>query len=510
MINVPDTYDPYTDVRTVELSFNFGVIAPDAADLAEPTSSTQAPVSDIDQTIDDAETMGGNYATLEPCMYLLDGNHQPYPLTSSQVGWQSAQMTEINKNFSSNPWIQFDFSSPQSSYGFMLIFDNFQPENYPNKVIATAYGETGDVIDTITASPDSYLYVINMPAEQYSSVKFEFTGTNIPNRRIRLCQVIFGINYYYNSENIEKVTVRQSLSPFADALPSSEIVATVDNSAQLYNMVNPTGLYKFLQDGQKMDWAVTINGNKINMGTSFFTKADSKDSGLTAEITFNDRMLVFDDMTYDNGSAGKWTLSEAVSALLAASGTGLTAAYGGNVGNTVIRKDIPVGTTIREALRLCAQAAMCACYINRNNELFFFSPTVGDSVDSWTFDVQQTPAQIKVEKLYNIVNLIVSSEYSGSEYTYTSNNVAEGDFDRKYEVANPLVTEESGQAVANWILSWVSNRTAYEVTTRGNPALDLMDVVQIYDVYGVNGNAYITDLSYNYDGGLDCDAKAYK
>ena len=64
--------------------------------------------------------------------------------------------------------------------------------------------------------------------------------------------------------------------------------------------------------------------------------------------------------------------------------------------------------------------------------------------------------------------------------------------------------------MANWLLAWVQRRVSYELTTRGNPALDLLDTAKIDDVYGVNGNAIITQLDYSYDGGLSCDAKAIR
>ena len=51
---------------------------------------------------------------------------------------------------------------------------------------------------------------------------------------------------------------------------------------------------------------------------------------------------------------------------------------------------------------------------------------------------------------------------------------------------------------------------SYEATVRGNPAVDLLDTVQINDVYGVNGEAVVTQLNYSYDGGLTCDAAAIR
>ena len=119
-------------------------------------------------------------------------------------------------------------------------------------------------------------------------------------------------------------------------------------------------------------------------------------------------------------------------------------------------------------------------------------------------------AQIKVGELYNVVQLTVDNEYaSNTDPTiFTAKNVTEGDFERVFEVSNPVVN--NGDAVAQWLLSWIQRRVSYEVTVRGDPALDMLDTVQINDIYGINNNAILTQLDYTYDGGLECDAAAIR
>ena len=97
---------------------------------------------------------------------------------------------------------------------------------------------------------------------------------------------------------------------------------------------------------------------------------------------------------------------------------------------------------------------------------------------------------------------------NAEDEVFTAKNVAEDDFERVKEVDNPLAND--GDAVAAWILGWVQRRVSYDVSYRGNPALDLLDTVQIDDVYGVNGKAIITEHNFDYDGGLKSDATAIR
>lgn len=510
MITPPEGWAPYADIRRAELIFSFGVVAPDAAATAQPAASEQSPVSVLSQVTDEVEQMGGKYTTLERNMFVLDGTMHMYSSDNGQVGYQSAAVSGEDGTYTDPPWIEFSFQKNQDSYGFTLIFDDTQPDNHPKEIITTTYDLSGQQLGTLTTYPDNFVHVVQLPTQDYRRVRFTFLESNIPCRRVRLCGVRFGIRYDYDPASISTVTVRQSVSPWCNNLPSTEIDATVDNSDQLYNMVNPQGLYLYLQDGQYMQWALCIDGRRVEMGRGYFTSAQSEDGGLTASITFHDRLYVMDDMEFSGGSSGTWKLSEAIAALLTASGMGITATFEGNLGDAVIGKNIPEKTKIREAIRLCAQAAMGTCMMDRDNTLHFYTPSVADgAADQWTRDVQHEDAQVLVGQLYNVVQLTVSNQYTEAEDSvYTAKNVAVDDFERIYEVTNPLVVD--GNAVAQWILSWVQRRVSYEVTTRGNPALDLLDTVQIDDIYGVNGRAVLTQLDYTYDGGLQCDAAAIR
>ena len=153
---------------------------------------------------------------------------------------------------------------------------------------------------------------------------------------------------------------------------------------------------------------------------------------------------------------------------------------------------------------------MCTCYVDRNNALHFFRPALAAPADTWSLDVQHEDAQVKVGQLYNVVKLTAGTNQNGEDIVYYAKNVATDDMERTYEVSNACVTAAMGNQVAAWILGWIQRRVSYEVTVRGNPAVDLLDTVQVNDVYGVNGDAVVTQLDYSYDGGLTCDAAAIR
>lgn len=509
MIGTSEAYNPYTDNRRIGLKFIFGVIAPEAAAQAVPTSSEQAEISQISQSHDDVQKMSLRIGSLEDNLFILDGTYSVSPdeIENIQTGWWSADLSDIEGAFSSNPWIEFEFPKSHRSYGFTLIFDDTIPGDYPSEVTVTSYDSSGDIIGTITVNPDSFKCVIPLPSIGYRKLKIEFSKTNKPFRRIRLCEVRFGVDYTYDKNSIGSATLNLSADPASESLPTNEFVAKIDNSNKLYNMINPEGLFAFLQDGQFAKCFISIDVEEIDMGRFYFTSAQSEDGGLTADITFNDRILMLDNVIYNSGASGTWTLSDAVASILNVAGFEIETKYNGMDG-TVIRKCIPENTTCREALRLACQAAMCSCYINRDYVLEFFSPVAGEPMDNITRDAQSKDAQISVEERYNVVMLTARDDFAGTTLTYTAKNIGEDESELVYQVDNPLVND--GNAVASWILAWKQRRVKYDLAYRGNPALDIFDTAKIFDIYGVNGNAVITQQRYSYNGGLEADAKAIK
>lgn len=510
------SYNPFSDIRQVGIGFTFGVVAPDAAETAQASSSLQAVYSQLNQTHNENERLSKKFATLEKDLFLLDGSFSLYPspdeVKTLQTGWLSEQLSDENGVFAEgdNPWLQFFFSENQSSYGFTVISDEYLPEDYASEIQVTTWNAAGEIIKQDTFYPDNWKYIVDMATTDYRKLRIDFLKTSKPFRRVRIAEVIFGVKYEYDRTNIISSDSKQAVSLWSENLPSSEFTVTIDNSKQLYNMVNPSGLYAYLQEGQTMDWFLEINGEKIPMGARHFTNAKSNDGGLTATITFNDWLLLLDNVKYNHGMTGTWTLAEAITDIISVSGVKVSACFENDIGSVIINKCIPLGISCREAIRLCAQAAKSCCYVGRNNQLYFISPEIGSDAQSViTQDHLYEDAQIRIGDLYNIVKLksLDSFNKDAEETTYIAGEAGADGIDRVYEVDNPLVRDSS---CASWILDMIKKRISYDFTYRGNPAIDLLDTLQVNDVYGVNDKSILIEHNFKYDGGLECDAATAK
>ena len=283
----------------------------------------------------------------------------------------------------------------------------------------------------------------------------------------------------------------------------------IDNKAKLYNLINPGGIYEYLQDGQYINYWISAGGTKVNMGVRYFYAAESDDGGLTATITFNDRMIFLDDVIFNGGASGTWTLKEAVETILTGAGIKTAPTFEDGLDGVVIRKCIPQDTTCREALRLCAQAAMCVCYVDRNDSPHFIRPQIRMTPDDQlTRDRLSEEPVVDIGDRYNAVMIRRRDDYvdGSEEETYTKSAAAEDEIILTKEISNPLVNDMT--AWCDWALPWVQRRTSFDIQYRGNPAIEMGDTVQVYDAFGVNGSALVESHELTFDGGMDGSMKA--
>lgn len=269
-----------------------------------------------------------------------------------------------------------------------------------------------------------------------------------------------------------------------------------------YNLINPNGLYVYLQEGQQIVATAIIGGESVDVGTLAFTKAEASDDELTATITANDPALGLDGDTYDGGMTGTDTLTNMLTAVLL--GTGTT--FETSAGNYTVSKAIPVGTVKREAIRLLAQAACCTTWFDRDGVLQVKPLSIAQTAhDSLTADCMPSLGGIRVSEPVGQVVLTVSDSFiAGSEpTTYTA-----GSGTPIKTVDNPCVAAANGQAVAMWLYNQFNRRVRYEKPNRCNPAIEIGDTLNIADAYGENNNAVVTEINIKYDGGLSAVTKA--
>jgi hypothetical protein len=410
--------------------------------------------------------------------------------------------------------LEFTFPDSHSSVGFTIVFDR-----RANQYAADFLIEVFDDNNNLMASEDVHdntlnYYISDLPVDGYYRVKITFTKTHLPYRRIRVAEVIFGIIQNWDSNKIIWADILYEMLPSVEKLPSNELVVMVENLDKKYNIRNPHGIYKYLQQGQSLDVRLGI-GNDVDqieyvkIGRFYYTKSSAEEVATVAQFVAHDRFYILHSSSCRIGESGEWTVLEAVIAVIADSNLPIVFDMPSNIAGRVIGKCIPKDTSHREALRLIAQASRSICYFNRDDTLVFTELSEGEHTDELNNELNLlAPADIHDLGRINKVEVVVRDDYAEEteEVIYTAVNKEVNEIEISKVFENPLVLD---QEVAEWLLTILQKRVKYLLEDRGNPARELCDTIRVRDDYNENNDVVVIRHELNFDGGLTAKTETW-
>ena len=507
-------YEPYAEIRKVGARIAFDLVDVNGTPAhLTVNSSTGLFFSQKNQVVDQITDMSAKWASIETNGWMLDGTYRFISRyeNNGEVGWWSYYRSGSTKALANSTWLEVQSDVNLSTNAVTVIFDelcnqyctDFDVTFYRHDEDSGTYSE----ITTVNVTGNvSAIAIVSAQVENYRRVRVTFKKTNNANKYVRVCEIVLGELKIFDNDEIKEIRLRYETSLFSDALPSNEVEVTLNNVDKRYNLMNPTGIYRFLQQGQGINVSLYINGSQVNMGRFYFSSAKSADNSLTAEITGYDRNFLLDTVLYNKGRVGQWTLAEAVADIISASGLQIETNIPADISSRTVRRDVPAQTTCREALRMVAQAAMSVCYFNRLDVLTFVSPEIGTVKDELNFDRMSAYPEAEDTGLINYVELTVRSDFRNDETVYTASKVFGDEAQQTISVNNPCVA--NGQAVADWILQMCGYRVSYTTNDRGNPQRELLDTIRIFDAYGNTPRAITVAEEYELSEGLSGQTKA--
>lgn len=512
MRKVSANYNPFPVVRDVDCLISFGVMDTNAKKETTVIDTNDGGVfSNIRAAVNDVHKASGCWAALEENLWRLDGAFEFLPKNhaSEETGWWSSEISGADCTFRKNPVVRFTFPALLSTLGWTLYFDGLSGQ-YAKKIRITAYNSSGAVVDTGIYENNAAVFAVQHYVGDYTAVEFEFIETSEPTRRVRLVEVDFGITKSYDRNSLGSVSMVYGADILSRSLPTRELVFTFDNSDKQYNLLNPDGVYQYLQEGQKIRAKFSIGGEEVDMGEFVFTSADVSKSGIVPEITAHDALYVLDKSVFNGGTGAEMTLSAAISAVLG--DYELECIYDGSLASVKVTLSPPADTSVRECIRMLAQAAMCTAYIDRDGALRFTKlSTASAEVGSITADELYDYSGVSISEPVDGVKLTVSSEYNldadGSPISsvYTAGSVAVGAVVQSF--SNPCVASANGSACAAWLLGGLKMRKSYNVKNRCDPSVEIGDTVRIDDIFANRENAVVTGLDISYNGTLSAKTK---
>lgn len=270
------------------------------------------------------------------------------------------------------PSLEFNFSSNHSSAGLTVTFDSVNGE-YATDFDMTAYDSTGAVITTtsVTGNTD----IIAVPIGQlynYRKVSVTIKKWSKPNRRARVMEVDFGFVKQYTDDQLINMSLVEEMDLMTGRLPSPEFKFTIDNSDRLFNILNPTGFYKYLQQKQQVIGEIGLDTGGGNIEyipiANFLLQEWQSDQGsLTATFTARsnlDMMASFDVENLTPLTQSLYDLTVWMFGYCGITNYYIDPALQSVTTNTLIEK-----TNFRDLLQMVALAGCANIYVSRDNKI---------------------------------------------------------------------------------------------------------------------------------------------
>lgn len=228
--------------------------------------------------------------------------------------------------------------------------------------------------------------------ENTESIELVITEMNVPNARVRIDYIIFGLGLEYDDEWISEASSNTTLSAINEDLPESEFKVTLCNDNQLFNVDNPSSDINFLESGQKVNVMMGYmldDGNIewIKMHSLYVSEWSADDSSAT--ITAVD-ILKYLDEKYYKGIYYEDGISLYDLAVLVLTDAGLNEDeyyIDSYMEKVYVHNPLP-NVTHKEALQIIANAGRCIMDYDRNGKIRIrvaFKPTYDTTSNEETY-----------------------------------------------------------------------------------------------------------------------------
>lgn len=516
MYPVTEEYEEavYAPVRTVKAKVTFDITdVTTTEDITSIVTTAEAAISNKQQLANKIRDATYNLATLEQNRFRLDGSFS-FPddviANNGEMGFVSSNICGADGVFASPPTITFQFGSSHSSAGLTITFDQINGE-YATDFDVTVYNASNTVIASAQITGNTA--ILSEPLSQienYRKIEVVIKKWSVGNRRARVLEVDFGIVRIYDDESLISCNLIEEMDIISGQLPSPEFTFVVDNSDRAFNILNPTGFYKYLQQRQRISaelgLLVGASYQYVPIGSYLLWTWDSQEGAMTAKFVTRTNLDLMANFDYEQLNASNKSLQALAAQVFAI--CGITNYFIDPALASITTNSMSKKTDCKTLLQMIAIAGRCNLYVTRDNVITLEQLTFGAPDDRVDFDNTYQEPKIELEPIVKRVEVTYWSNLDSSAVSAV--DAAGVDIGDTLKVEqNTLINNSTvATAVANWILAQKQYRAKYSINWRGNPAHELADVIAIENSYGADKDAMITKQQINYQGYLQVQTEA--
>ncbi len=410
-------------------AITFGVQDVTAKDEAVYTASSSQSFSNLVDLHDNWANPVDNIATFEKGLFKLDGSFilMPDDLNpNDHVGWWSAAQSGSNGVFTTPPVLTATFPNNHSCLGLVLYFD---PTTYCTSFHAQWY-RANVLLDEITVTDNtSRTYNLNRPVVNFDKLVLTFLATDQPYRYVKLHEIDFGFNIDYDAEDIISASILEEVDPSGATLSVNTLRVSLINKDQKFNMLNPEGLYAYLQKRQRMVAKVGLmlgSGNYefVDLGTYYLSNWINA-TGLSTQLECTDIIGVLDRTQFYTSPL--WVnepIENVLNYILTDAGF-YRLKIDPSVASEKLSGYIPP-VSHREAIHTVLLASRATLRVDRDSTLYVFRPNYSTASDTIDYNNMIGSPKITQKQLITAVDV--------TEYRYTPGTESKKLYEATFEV----------------------------------------------------------------------------
>ena len=468
-----------------------GLINQEAQMSAEVENQSQYTTYSEFPTLFTKNDIGNMYATYEQDFWKADGSMYFLPRSPTNYR-QNGLITE--SLFSGTPLIQFSFVYGASDIrGLTIQFGH----NYPTEF--SVITDDGTEVDFENSS--DYFETTTI-FENTSTITLKIKAMSVPNNRIRLFYVRFGLGIQYDNEWIITADSTSTLSFINEDLPEIYFSVNLKNNDQRFNVDNPSSEINFLETGQNVSvqYGYELNDGTVEwqqLHTLLVSEWSADDTQATIKAV--DRFKYMSD-SYYKGQYYEDGISLYDLAVLVFEDAGVESSeyyIEPYLKNVIVHNPLP-NVTHKEALQIIANAGRCILHIDRYGKIRLRTSFVPDKEISsngtvYFSDVagvcdsrQKNPAASYEQDFFKANGSFVFPVRSGIQSAYISEQISGNDCTFS---ENPIIT-----------IKLQSNYTCYGINIRFSSALPAEMIMRVYSGENILDTLQINEIeSYEFE-----------
>lgn len=353
----------------------FGLFDVTAKPDSTPSSNSIQSFCNINELKSNIEPK--KYISLENNLWQLDGSFIPLQDTPSGIGLWSSYISDNTGTFANIPVLTVTFSGLHSSKGLSLTFS---PTNdYASLINIKWYNGTTLLSQLLNHPVTGWEYSVTNEMLNYNKIVIEFLKTNKPNRYLKLSSIDFGITKIFSGDEVINASIVEEVDPLSAELSINTLNFTLHSKDAEFNILNPNGIYKLLQQRQPFTVRQNNNGLIKNMGTFYLDQWKNK-TETQFDMSAIDAIGVMDKTMFMGGIYNSVTADSLVSSIMTSAG--FTYTMESSLKGILISGYLPI-CTHREALQQVAFAIGAIISTSRTAEVIISVPktTVTSKVD---------------------------------------------------------------------------------------------------------------------------------